>query len=190
MKGRILFVMFLLGGVVMYGGLKELFLSEGATHEPVDASIVDIERGVTPESLNLRIGEHTAIYPAMVFEYKQGRLDFNVSASTKVTHSYYPIVSDRHPFIWKMRQMESRYGGFGRMPEDAEFPDTDGIRVFVKSTRFKTNRRDPARDSRDPRGPRARRQRRGVDGLRREGPAQRGLPEPRPRQHHHPSRRS
>lgn len=127
------------GGVLAFLGFQEYQLSAGTSVEPEAIELSTIEDGGVPENPYLEIGPHWALYGGSVYEYRQGRFETGEpELSTDVTHTYYPIVSDSHPFIQTLASLEERYGSLADAPEE-EFPELRGnIAVLVKTKVFDT----------------------------------------------------
>ena len=139
MLTRIKLVLLFGGGVLSFLGFQEYQLSRGTSVEPEKVELAELESSGIPENPHLELGPHWAIYAASVYEYRQGRFETGEpDDSAKVTHTYYPVISDEHPFIQAIAALEERYGNLAEAPE-AEFPELEGgIAVLVKTQAFKT----------------------------------------------------
>ena len=57
--------------------------------------------------------------------------------TTKVTKTYYPIISETHPFLMKLAVLAEQFGGEEKIPDEL-WPAFDQFTVLVKTDRFKT----------------------------------------------------
>ena len=121
----------LLGGLFLaYLGVQEYRVSMGTTSEPTTLELRFVERGQpAPTNNHLVIGEHIADYADCVYEYEE--------RSGRVTHTYYPIMSEIHPFFSELNELEAKYGDLDNAP-DEEWPAIDTFKVLIKTERFKT----------------------------------------------------
>jgi hypothetical protein len=120
----------LFGGIMLaYFGVQEARVSSGTTMDPAKVELAELENGTTPTNGHVLFGGHVADYAGCVYEYEEG--------TNKVTHTYYPIISDDHPFFEQLGQLYQKYPNIDDAPE-AEFPQIDNFRVLVKTKRFKT----------------------------------------------------
>ena len=129
----------IIGGIFMLVyGFQEYRVSSGTTGEPNQVDLAQIESGQIPENNHLAIGRHSAIYPAVVYAYRQSKYDSSEpTGSTSVDYCYYPIISDSHPFVLGLADLQKKYGNLQAVP-DSEFPEVGGFGVLVKTKRFKT----------------------------------------------------
>ena len=125
----------LFGGIMLaYFGIQEARVSSGTTMEPVKVELAELENGTTPTNGHVLVGGHVADYAGCVYEYEE--------ETQKVTHAYYPIISDDHPFFEKLGKLYEKYPDINEAPE-SEFPQIDDFRVLVKTKRFKTQNAIP-----------------------------------------------
>ena len=116
------------GGFLAFFGLQEYRVSMGTSAEPVQIDLAKVEAGETPTNNHWLIGEHAADYWGCVYEYEED--------TKRITHLYYPIISDDNPYFDKLEELITKHGGPNNIPE-AEYPDVDTFRVLVKTERFK-----------------------------------------------------
>ena len=137
MRGSTVFVLVLLviGGCLIYYGVLEHRLSGDASQEPVEISLADLEAGKPLPDAHVAIGLHHRMYAISVYEYGQdgGR----VTADTPVYWTYYPIISDEHPYIKGVEELQARYGDLDDAP-DSEWPPLGEVAVVVKTELFET----------------------------------------------------
>lgn len=106
---RVVFALIGLGGVLSFIGYQEYKVSEGTSKEPVPVSLVKLEFGVEPLNNHIEIGEHSAIYDALIYEYEERFSDpTGDDPGTKVNFVYYPIVSRSHPLAQKLEALSKR----------------------------------------------------------------------------------
>ena len=136
---RIRLALLIGGGVLTFLGFQEYQVAAGTSTEPEGVDLAEVEASGAPENPHIEIGPHWAVYGGSVYEYRQGRFETgDPEGSTKVTHTYYPIVSDSHPFIQALAEVEDRYGTLADVP-DEELPELrGGIAVVVKTRAFGT----------------------------------------------------
>jgi hypothetical protein len=115
---RIVLALIGLGGVLSFLGYQEYKVSEGTSKDPVPVSIVKLEYGVDLPNNHIEVGEHAAIYDALIYEYEQHFSDpTGDDPDTKVNVVYYPIVSQSHPLAEKLE----KWAGDPDSISDAEY---------------------------------------------------------------------
>ena len=121
----------LIGGGLMLAwfGIQEFRLSSGTSAEPVSVSLAELEGGAEPGNGHVLIGEHIADFAGCIYEYKE--------KNKSVTHAYYPVISEEHPFFKELNELYAKYPNIDDAPE-SEYPGIDDFRVLVKTKRFKT----------------------------------------------------
>ena len=124
---RIKIAAIVLGGMLAYFGIQEYRVSVGTSAEPASVNLSSLEAGETLTNNHVLIGEHVADYAGCVYEYDQD--------SGRVTHMYYPIIAQDHPFFDKLAALYDKYGNPNDIPE-AEFPAIDDFRVLIKTKRY------------------------------------------------------
>jgi hypothetical protein len=120
---RIKLIIAVLGGIIVFWGVQEFRVSQGASAEPVAADLAALESGQEPPNLHMQLGPHLALYPALVYEVTQSKYASGDPGPTaKVNHCYYPIISPNHPVV------------------ASEEPNAqlEQFAVLVRSKRFKT----------------------------------------------------
>ena len=110
-------------------GIQEFRLSSGTSVEPASVSLAELESGTEPGNGHVLIGEHVADFAGCVYEYKE--------KNNKVTHAYYPVISQEHAFFEELNELYEKYPNIDDAPE-SEYPGIDDFRVLVKTKRFKT----------------------------------------------------
>jgi len=118
------------GAVLAYFGVQEYRLSMGTSTEPAKVDLAACENGETLENNHVLIGKHVADYNGSVYEYEEG--------NGKVTHTYYPIISDDHPFFEQLAALYEKYGENIESAPESEWPSIDTFKVLIKTKRFKT----------------------------------------------------
>lgn len=125
---RIQLVLIAVGGFLAFSGFQEYKVSKGTTIEPADIELAAIEDGSADTSnAHIRIGSH---YPAYFELIYWGEED-----SEKIDYVYYPILSEKHPFVVKVDALFEKYPD--GIP-DKEIPELKNFSVLVKSSRYKT----------------------------------------------------
>lgn len=127
----------LIGGCVLaFFGVQEYRVSMGTSAEPEMLNLHELETGSEISNNHVKVGAHVAVFGACVYEYEEssfGGMDDN----SKVTHLYYPIISDEHEFFAAIDRLAEKYGDPFNAP-DSEWPDIDDFAVLVKTKRFPT----------------------------------------------------
>jgi hypothetical protein len=126
---RIKIAMLILGGVLAYFGIQEFRVGMGSSTKPEAVDLAELENGTELTNNHVLIGEHVSDYAGVVYEYEEG--------SNKVTHAYYPIISESHRFFSDLNKLAEKYPKLSDVPEN-EFPVIDDFKVLVKTKRFKT----------------------------------------------------
>lgn len=131
-------VIIVLGAIVGYNGYKEWNVSRGTSINPDVVALSELEKSPDISNNHLRVGAHTAVYAACVYEYRMEDGDTGEPTSeTTVTHTYYPIISGDHPHILAINGLVEKYGDVDRVP-DEEWPEFEQFTVLVKTGRFET----------------------------------------------------
>ena len=126
------------GGFLAFMGYQEFRVSHGASMEPVKVQLSTLESGESLTNNHVLIGDHVAVYGGSVYEYSQGKYDKSAPGpNTKVTHAFYPIISEEHVFFDKLNTLAETHGSLDTIP-DSEWPSIDDFKVLIKTQRFKT----------------------------------------------------
>ncbi len=134
---RVVIALIALGGVLSFIGYQEYKVSEGTSKDPVPVSIVKLEYGIDLPNNHIEVGEHAAIYDALIYEYEERFSDpTGDDPGTKVNFVYYPIVSQSHPLAEKLEAMSKRNPD---SISDAEYEalGKEKFKVLVRSGRYK-----------------------------------------------------
>ena len=144
MKGSTWFVLVLMviGGCLVYYGFLENRLSGGASAEPVEVSLADLEAGKPLPDAHVTIGLHHRMYLQSVYEYRED--DGRETSDSPVYWTYYPIISDEHPYRRALHGLVATYGSRGNIP-DGKWPPLGEVAVIVKTDRFDTIGEIPSR---------------------------------------------
>jgi len=119
----------IIGGLVLaYFGVQEFRLSMGTSTEAVQVDLAALEKGEALENNHVLMGEHYADYAGCVYEYEEG--------NGRVTHTYYPVISENHSFFAGLEKLAEKYDSINAAPE-SEWPTIDTFKVLVKTKRFK-----------------------------------------------------
>lgn len=123
-----------MGGVLCFIGYQEYEVSRNTAAEPEPVNLVKLEYGIAPPNNHIEIGEHMAVYEALVCAYDESRFGSDEPGpETRVAYVYYPIISLSHPFLktpgLAPNNSESLYHEDGSLR-------LDKFNVIVKSNRF------------------------------------------------------
>ena len=131
---------FMIGGGAMltYVNAKEFLLDRRASAKPESVKLADLEQGKEPSNPHIMIGPHLAVYSVGVYEYEKRSRDEAITPSTEIKAYYYPLISEEHPFVDRLRELVAKHGGVENVPDDAPWPVLTDFRVLVKTTRFST----------------------------------------------------
>ena len=94
---RLIFAIIAGGGVLFYTGYQEHELSKSSSTAPVSVSLAELENGTKPAGNHIEIGEHVAIYDALIYYGDSHDRATEPGPSTRVKSMFYPIVSTSHP---------------------------------------------------------------------------------------------
>ncbi len=133
---RVVLALIGLGGVLSFIGYQEYKVSEGTSKDPVPVSIVKLEYGIELPNNHIEIGEHAAIYDALIYEYEERFSDpTGDDPGTKVNFVYYPITSQSHPLAEKLEKWANRDPD---SISDAEYEalGKEKFKVLVRSGRY------------------------------------------------------
>lgn len=95
--------------------------------------MADIEKGMVPDNFHVRIGSHWGIVSELIYEYE--------NTESNVTKTYYPIISEEHPFNKAVDAYHAKYPD-GDGPAD-EFPVFKDFTVLVLTDRWSNTSQFP-----------------------------------------------
>lgn len=132
-------IIFIVAGIFIgYMGYEEFAVSQKASSPAAEVELHALETSSELSNNYIRIGEHWSIYPGSIYEYKVGKYETgDPDDNTSVTHTYYPIISNAHPYIIKTDALFQKYGDAANIP-DSVWPEFKQFTVLVKTKRFKT----------------------------------------------------
>ncbi len=135
---RLKIAVIVVGVIFAYDGFKEWNVSRGTSTTPDVVELSELEKNPEVSNNHLNIGSHLAVYTDCVYEYilEDGE-EGEPSADTKVTHTYYPIISYDHPHMRAINDLIGKYGDVDKIP-DAEWPMLEQFTVLVKTGGFDT----------------------------------------------------
>src|SRR5262245_59363750 len=119
-----LYILFIIAGIMMFFcGAEEYIVSYGTSSEPQRIELADLEKGSPLTNNYVEIGKHWRLYPATVYSYKKPKSDSSDEPKPdyQVNYAYYPIISDEHHFLNRLRELIQKYGRIEVIP-DNEFP--------------------------------------------------------------------
>ena len=136
---RLKLVLVMLGGMLAFSGCQEFRVSKGATAEPLPVELNALEQNPIFEDPYLEIGDHWALYPYAVYEYKSDNSQFEPTENSEVNYTYYPIISYEHPYFLEFEEFIEKNidRNLDNIP-DEEFPSIEEFAVLVKTFSFKT----------------------------------------------------
>jgi hypothetical protein len=133
---RAVFVLIGLGGVLAFLGYQEYKVSQGTSKDPVPVGLAKLEYGVDAPNNHVEIGEHMAIYDALIYEYEERFSDpEGDDPNTKVNVVYYPIVSGSHPLAKKIEDL-ARRNPESITDEDIASITNEKFKVIVRTGRI------------------------------------------------------
>ena len=132
------FFLIYVGTSLIFVGYTEFKVSQGSTLEPLEIELALLEQGEAIDNNHLKIAEHWALFPYSIYEYQtfKGETD-DPKPTAKVNYTYYPIISNEHPYLAKLDELEKEYGGLDKVP-DKKWPAIGDLAVLVKSKEFAT----------------------------------------------------
>lgn len=134
---KLFLVLIVLGGIFVFEGYKEYNLSKKSSEVPKEVELATLENGEHLDNYHVKIGPHWRIYSGSVFTYEPTSIvDSEQKPENKVTHVYYPIISNEHPFFPQMGKLAEKHGSFDAIP-DEEIPDIE-FTVLVITNEFNT----------------------------------------------------
>lgn len=135
---RIALILIAVGGVLVFIGGQEWYVSRGTSGEPVAVDLADLEKGNAPPSNFIRLGPHLAIYPGAVYAFSTSKYSQSKEATpdTSINYCYYPVISASHPFMQELKALADKFGGLNRVPDNAPEPQIGSFRVLVKSKKY------------------------------------------------------
>ncbi len=132
-------VVIVIGGCLSYFGVLEYRVGSDASPEPVAIELADLEAGKPLPDNHIRIGLHHCMYNSSVIEYEYD--DDNrktMRSSSPVNWIWSPIISDKHPYMQKIRELEKTYGSLKKTPKGADWPVLKDFVVLLKSESYDT----------------------------------------------------
>lgn len=134
---RLKLILIVAGGFIAFMGYEEFKLSGFAKAEAVVVALEDLEAGAELENAHIIIEEPVSVYGGLIYEYRQSKYDTGEpDANTSVSVTYYPIISQSHPFMAGLNALFEKYPE--GIPEEVPVPDLGNFRVLVKTDRFNT----------------------------------------------------
>ena len=135
---RLKLVLIGVGIALGFIGYQEYTVSQKASFPAAKVELQSIEDSAELSNNFIRIGSHWAVYPGSIYEYEMDKYETGEpDDKTKVNFTYYPIVSESHPYVIQLSELFDRYGDEASIPEN-EWPEFEQFSVLVKSKRFKT----------------------------------------------------
>lgn len=126
----------IVGGCLIWFGVQEYRVGRKSSSEPVPVELADLEAGEPLPDNHIRIGLNHHMFAGTVIEY-EGK-DRGLTPSSKVTWIYTPLISDTHPYMQKIHELQKKYGSLKKVPRNADWPALGKFVVLVKSEAYKT----------------------------------------------------
>lgn len=127
-----------IGIALGYYGYEEFTVSQHASIAAAEVELATLEASTELENHHIKIGAHWAVYPGCIYEYQMEKYETGEpTASTKVTLTYYPIISNTHPYLTAIDTLTAQFGNLESIP-DEQWPEFKQFTVLVKSERFNT----------------------------------------------------
>ncbi|MBN2444644.1 MAG: hypothetical protein JXJ04_25035 [Spirochaetales bacterium] len=140
---RIIIILFIAGGALIFYGFQEYTLVSGAKTEPLEIDLAEIENNTSIDNNYINIGPHIALYSGSIFEYEYDRSgNSDYTGNSPLNYTYYPIISESHPYFDEVDKLEKEYGSVDDIPDDL-WPGIDYFSVLVRTTDFKIVRDIP-----------------------------------------------
>jgi hypothetical protein len=135
---RIIIILIIAGGAVIFFGVRDYMLVSGSSQEPLEIDLADLENDTPVDNNHIKIGPHYALYAGCIFEYEKDQWSSDeYSILTEVNHIYYPIISENHQYFIQLAELAAEYGDIDDIPDDL-WPEIEDFSVLVKSTDFDT----------------------------------------------------
>jgi hypothetical protein len=135
---RLKLILIIIGATLIFKGYEEFKVSQKTSDVASEVELADLEKSGALENNYVTIGEHWAVFPACIYEYKTSKYDSKEpNNSTKVTSTYYPIISNAHPYIVTTDALALQYGGYDKIPDEKR-PDFKQFAILVKTNKYKT----------------------------------------------------
>ena len=135
---RLKLIIIFIGGMVAFLGFEEYKVSMDSTEEPMAIELAALEENTEVDNNHLKVENYMALYPYSVYEYQTKKGETGEPGNnTKVNHTYYPIISQSHPYINQIAELGNRYEDLSLVP-DEEWPTVQNFSVLIKTKSFKT----------------------------------------------------
>jgi hypothetical protein len=128
------------GGGLALLGFCEYAASAGASKKPVPANLAELEAGKPLPDKHIVIGRHIAVHTAGVYSFETKR-EFGEpkpKPDDRLNHTYYPIISESHPYLQQLAALTDKYGGLENVPQNVPLPTLKSFAVLVKSHGYNT----------------------------------------------------
>jgi hypothetical protein len=130
--------MIVIGGCLAYFGILEYSVGGDASPTPVDVELADLEAGKPLPDNHIGIGLHHCMYNSSVIEYEYDGGDKTMRPSSPVIWTWTPLISDKHPYAIKIRQLIAKHGSVKKIPRSADWPVLKDFVVLLKSEAYDT----------------------------------------------------
>lgn len=135
---RIVIILILAGGVLIFFGVRDYILVSGSSQEPLEIDLEDLENDVSIDTNHIKIGPHYALYAGCIFEYDTDQWSSDEYTDyTDLNHIYYPIISENHQYFIQLGELAAEYGDIENIPDEL-WPEIEDFPVLVKTTDFDT----------------------------------------------------
>jgi hypothetical protein len=135
----IFFLLIVIGVILIINGYMEYTAAQGTSSTPKQIELNTLEQGATLMNNYVIIGPHWRLYPAAVYHYTipKSATSQDPKPEYTVAGTYYPIISDQHPFMVQLRSLAEKYGAAEAIP-NSEVPNLTDFTVLVKTFEFPT----------------------------------------------------
>ncbi|MAG33166.1 MAG: hypothetical protein CL908_19990 [Deltaproteobacteria bacterium] len=132
----IVHILLIVGGLFAgFLGYQELGLAQQASALPQPIELVDLESGQAPPNIHVQLGHHWKVWDELIYSYRTEKEDEEVGPATRIDYSYFPIISEEHPYSQAFNRLAERYESLDQVPE-AEWPRLKDFAVLVRSEAF------------------------------------------------------
>ena len=131
-------ILMVIGGCLAYYGVLEYQVGSQAAPESVDVELADLEAGKPLPDNHIRIGLHHCMYNISVVEYEFDSDSEQIRPSSPVNWTWSPLISDKHAYAIRIRELIKTYGSVKKIPRSENWPVLKDFVVLLKSETYKT----------------------------------------------------
>jgi len=127
-----------IGGCLIWYGVLEYQVGSEASVDPVNVELADLEAGSPLPDNHIKIGLHHCMYHLSVYDYDYDGDDETMRSSSELNWVWSPLISDKHPYVLKMKALINKHGGLKKIPKSADWPVLKDFVVLLKSDYYET----------------------------------------------------